>query len=98
MDLTIGFGSAPQTVTVPDANLLGVLTPNTVEITSSGQPEVVRALNEPIGTKKLKKAEDIRIVLTDFFGFSDPCCSRFISRKATSISPMPIHCSRVVPS
>ena len=26
----------------------------------------------PIGTKKLKKAEDIRIVLTDFFGFSDP--------------------------
>ena len=55
MDLTIGFGSTPQNLTVPDANLMGVLTPNSVEITSSGQPEVVRALNEPIGTKKLSE-------------------------------------------
>ncbi len=55
MELTIGFGSAPQNVTLPDANVMDVLTPNSVEITSSGQPEVVRALNEPIGTPKLSK-------------------------------------------
>ena len=55
MELTIGFGSAPQNVTIPDANVMGVLTPNSVEITSSGQPEVIRALNEPIGTKKLSE-------------------------------------------
>ena len=55
MELTIGFGSAPQNVTLPDANVMDVLTPNSVEITSSGQPEVVRALNEPIGTPKLSE-------------------------------------------
>ena len=55
MELTIGFGSAPQNVTIPDANVMGVLTPNSVEITSSGQPEVIRALNEPIGTKRLSE-------------------------------------------
>ncbi len=55
MDLTIGFGSAPQSVSVPDANVIGVLTPNDVEITSSGQQEVIRALNEPIGTGKLSE-------------------------------------------
>ena len=55
MDLTIGFGSTPQNLTVPDANVMGVLTPNSVEITSSGQPEVIRALNEPIGTRKLSE-------------------------------------------
>ena len=55
MELTIGFGSAPQNVTLPDANVMDVLTPNSVELTSSGQPEVVRALNEPIGTPKLSE-------------------------------------------
>ncbi len=55
MDLTIGFGTTPQSVRLRDANVMGVLTPNSVEITSSGQPEVVRALNEPIGAKKLSE-------------------------------------------
>ena len=53
MELTIGFGTAPQTIRIPDRNVMDVLTPNSVEITSFGQAEVVRALGEPIGTAPL---------------------------------------------
>ena len=53
MELTIGFGTAPQAIRIPDRNVMDVLTPNSVEITSFGQAEVVRALGEPIGTAPL---------------------------------------------
>lgn len=53
MELKFGFGNSAQSVHIPDQNLLGVLTPNAVETELTGEAEVRRALNEPIGTAKL---------------------------------------------
>lgn len=55
MKMTIGFGDKPQTVVVPDANLMAVLTPNQVDIEHYGEEEVVRALANPVGTPKLRE-------------------------------------------
>lgn len=69
MKLEIGFGTQPQTVEVPDKNLIGVLTPNAVEITEKGVPVVAAALQNPIGTPKLseivKPGEKIVIIVSD---------------------------------
>jgi nickel-dependent lactate racemase len=53
MKLEIGFGKTPQTVQVPDENLMGVLTPNEVAHSLTGEDAVKDALNHPIGTKRL---------------------------------------------
>lgn len=69
MKLEIGFGTTPQTVDIPDKNLIGVLTPNTVEITEKGEAAVRRALQNPIGAPRLaeivKPGEKIVIIASD---------------------------------
>ena len=69
MKLEIGFGTSPQAVTIPDANLLGVLTPNEVIAGETGELAVKAALAQPIGTKPLgeivKPGEKIVIITSD---------------------------------
>lgn len=69
MDISLGFGTMPQTVNVPDANLVGVLGPNMLEIVGWGPEAVRRALRRPIGTKELWEivhpGEKIVIVTSD---------------------------------
>lgn len=74
MKLEFGFGKGIQTVELPEDNLLGVLTANTVEYDLTGEDEVERALAEPIGAPKLeevvKPGEKIAIVTSDI---TRPC-------------------------
>lgn len=69
MKLEIGFGTTPQTVEIPDKNLIGVLTPNVVEITEKGEAVVRKALQNPIGTPRLteivKPGEKVIIIASD---------------------------------
>ena len=69
MELEIGFGVEPQKLVIPDANVLGVLEPNTVEVRHHGQKAVRYALAAPIGTPPLGKivnpGEMIVIVTSD---------------------------------
>lgn len=69
MKLQFGFGTGIQEVTVPDENLLGVLTANEVSLGLTGEAEVLRALREPIGSLPLaqivKPGEKIAIVTSD---------------------------------
>lgn len=69
MKLEIGFGTTPQTVEIPDKNLIGVLTPNAVEITKKGEAVVRKALQNPIGTPRLteivKPGEKVVIIASD---------------------------------
>lgn len=69
MRLEIGFGTNPQTVDIPDKNLIGVLVPNPVEIGERGEPVVIKALQDPIGTPKLseivKPGEKVAIIASD---------------------------------
>ena len=55
MLLEFGFGSGIQTVEVPDANLVGILKSNEVEIGLTEEVEVARALSQPIGAPELKQ-------------------------------------------
>lgn len=54
---------------VPEANLQGILTPNEVSVALTGEAEVWRALNEPIGTPRLRDivhpGEKIAIITSD---------------------------------
>ncbi len=74
MKLEFGFGKGTQTVELPEANLLGVLTANTVEYDLTGEAEVERALAEPIGAPRLeevvKPGEKIVVVTSDI---TRPC-------------------------
>ena len=54
MDITLKIGTRSETVQVPEANLQGILTPNEVSVALTGEAEVRRALNEPIGTPRLR--------------------------------------------
>ncbi len=69
MRLEFGIGEGAQAVEVDPCNLLSVLMPNAVEIGLTGEAEVIRALNHPIGTPKLrdivKPGEKIAIVTSD---------------------------------
>ena len=76
MILELGFGPGVQTVTVPDENILGILTPNAVTVDLTGEAEVKRALEEPIGSPRLKDivrpGEKIAIITSDI---TRPCPS-----------------------
>ena len=76
MILELGFGPGVQTVTVPDENILGILTPNQVSVGLTGEAEVRRALEEPIGSERLKDIvrpdEKIAIITSDI---TRPCPS-----------------------
>ena len=74
MKLEFGFGSGVQTVEVPERNLLGVLTANEVPKGLTNEAEVLRALEHPIGTPRLKEivhpGEKIAVVTSDI---TRPC-------------------------
>ncbi|MEN6418994.1 MAG: nickel-dependent lactate racemase [Clostridiaceae bacterium] len=69
MEIELGFGAGVQKLAVPDENLIGILLPNPVEHALTGEPEVLRALGEPIGTPRLGEivhpGEKIAIVTSD---------------------------------
>jgi nickel-dependent lactate racemase len=69
MKFELGYYKATKTLEVPDANLLGVLTPNAVQTGLTGEEEVVRALQNPVGTTRLsqivKPGEKIVIITSD---------------------------------
>jgi len=69
MQLKIGFGTAPQTVDIPDANMLDILRPNDVSAGKTGVEAVEEALRNPIGAPRLreivKPGEKIVIITSD---------------------------------
>ncbi len=69
MKLTFGFGTGVQEVTLPEENLLGILTGNEVAPGLRGEEAVRYALQNPIGTPPLrqivKPGEKIAIVTSD---------------------------------
>lgn len=69
MRLEFGFGNTIQSVEVPERNVMDVLLPNAVALDQTGVTEVLRALNEPIGSPKLrdivKPGEKIAVVTSD---------------------------------
>ena len=69
MELELGFGTGVQKISVPDKNILAVLTPNDVKRDLTGEAEAKRALEEPIGSPRLrdivKPGEKIAVVTSD---------------------------------
>ena len=69
MEFELGFGTCTQKLNVPDENLICVLLPNPVSHELTGQQEVVRALQHPIGTPRLQQivqpGEKIAIITSD---------------------------------
>lgn len=69
MKLEIGFGTTLQTAELPDKNIDGILYPNEVSVSTTGEEEVKRSLAHPIGTPALeaivKGKEKIVIVTSD---------------------------------
>lgn len=69
MQMELGFGAGVQRLEIPEKNLLGVLTPNPVEKDLTGEAEVRRALQNPIGTAPLKEivkpGEKIAVITSD---------------------------------
>ena len=69
MKLSFGFGAGTQEAEVPEKNLLGVLHANEVKLDLTGEAEVRRALEEPIGSPRLreivKPGEKIAVVTSD---------------------------------
>ena len=69
MRLEFGFGDGLQIVEAPDANVVGILTPNDVQLGATGADAVVEALQNPIGSPRLsaivKPGEKIAIITSD---------------------------------
>ncbi len=69
MEFELGFGTCTQKLNVPDENLICVLLPNPVSLELTGQEEVLRALQHPIGTPRLQQivqpGEKIAIITSD---------------------------------
>jgi len=69
MDFELGFGTGVQKLSIPDSAVIGVLSPHTVRVGLGEEAEVRRALEEPIGTPRLreivKPGEKIAIVTSD---------------------------------
>ncbi|ABB14055.1 nickel-dependent lactate racemase [Carboxydothermus hydrogenoformans] len=69
MIIELGFGKEKKQLSVKSENLLGVLVPNQVEVELTGKEEVIRALNNPIDSPKLreiaKPGEKIAIITSD---------------------------------
>ncbi len=69
MDIKIGYGKENLLVGIPDNNVLGVLTPNEVKSKLSEEEEILRALKNPIGSKRLSeiisRGESICIITSD---------------------------------
>lgn len=76
MKLELGFGPGIQAVEIPDGNVLDILTPNPVTFDLTGEAEVRRALEAPIGSARLRDivhpGEKIAIITSDI---TRPCPS-----------------------
>ncbi len=69
MKLEFGFGDGVQIAYAPDANVVGILTPNDVQLGATGEDAVLEALMNPIGSPRLsdivKPGERIAVVTSD---------------------------------
>ncbi len=69
MDIELGYGKGKVKVNVPDKNLITVLAPNEVKAELTGAEEVKRAIENPIGSGRLKdivkKGEKVCIITSD---------------------------------
>lgn len=69
MKIELGIGTTVQEVHIPDDNLQEVLTPNEVKYELTGEEEVRRALQAPIGSPRLKDlvkpGEKIAVITSD---------------------------------
>lgn len=69
MKIKLGFGTTEQEVELPQKNILNILTPGQVEYALTGEEEVKRALEHPIGSPRLreivKPGEKIAIITSD---------------------------------
>jgi nickel-dependent lactate racemase len=78
MRLEFGFGSGVQAVEAPDQNVVGVLTPNAVQLGSTGANAVAEALNAPIGSPRLRDrvrpGETVAIITSDATAPRPPPC------------------------
>lgn len=55
MNVEFGFGKRKITLDIPDSNLISILKPNKVPVHYSENDLVIKSLNKPIGTKKLRE-------------------------------------------
>lgn len=69
MNIDLGYGTRKVSVVVPDKNIISVLSPNEVKVELTGAEEVRRALENPIGSNRLKdiihNGEKICIITSD---------------------------------
>lgn len=69
MNIELGFNKEKVTVDVPDKNYMTTLVPNKVELGLTGEEEVIRGIQNPIGSPRLKdivkKGEKIAIITSD---------------------------------
>lgn len=69
MKIELGYGKGKAGLLIPDKNLRAVLKPNKVVIGLTGGEEVARAIENPIGSERLKdivkKGESVCIVTSD---------------------------------
>ena len=69
MNYELGYGKGIQKIEIPDANLMGVLLPENAAAERSEDQEVLRALEKPIESLKLREiirpGEKIAIVTSD---------------------------------
>lgn len=69
MKIEVGIGKRTMEARISDEKLLGILRPNKVEYYLTGEAEVVRALQDPVGTKRLRDivvpGEKIVIITSD---------------------------------
>lgn len=75
----MGFGKEKIDVNIPTANLADILTPNEVEVGLTGEDEVIRAIQNPIGSERLsklyKKGKKVVIITSDI---TRPVPSKYI--------------------
>ncbi len=75
----MGFGKEKIDVKIPSANLADILTPNEVEVGLTGEDEVIRAIENPIGSERLsklyKKGKKVVIITSDI---TRPVPSKYI--------------------
>lgn len=69
MEFKLGFGKGTADFEIEDKNLMGVLEPNKIEISLTGEAEVKRALRAPIGLPLLgevvRQGDKIAIITSD---------------------------------
>lgn len=69
MNIKVGYGKGFQTVEIPEEKIIEILDTNEIEIKLTGEEEVIRSIENPIGTKRLKdivtEGEKVVIVTSD---------------------------------